>query len=274
MSTDLEARLREALHVDAQRARLVNPQSPPARDVVSISEAPPRSRSGRRLVALAAAIALIVGAGVVIFQDARDRTGDVTTSPGPPTPSSSPATIAPESFVFFDGEVSGSAAAPWEVVGYGQALTLGQDVEDGRLQIGTDPYPGTTGCETGLFFYDAAALARAIRSDPDLEATAPERVSIGGIEGMAMDVTLAPEATTCPDIGSTLVLAGFDGDFWTRRLSLDQGSRARLYLVDMPEASTTRILAIAVVAPESRFDAVTEAAAPIIESIEFHPRGS
>ena len=44
----------------------------------------------------------------------------------------------------------------------------------------------------------------------------------------------------------------------------------RLYLIDLPEGSATRILAIAVVAPEARFEAVLEAAAPIIESIEFH----
>ena len=30
MTTDLEQRLREALHEDAQRARLVNPDGPPA----------------------------------------------------------------------------------------------------------------------------------------------------------------------------------------------------------------------------------------------------
>jgi hypothetical protein len=44
----------------------------------------------------------------------------------------------------------------------------------------------------------------------------------------------------------------------------------RLYLVDAPEGSSIRILAIAVQAPEARFAQVLEAAAPIIDSIEFH----
>ena len=47
----------------------------------------------------------------------------------------------------------------------------------------------------------------------------------------------------------------------------------RLYLLDLPEGSATRILAIAIVAPEARFEDVIEAAAPIIESIEFHTEG-
>jgi hypothetical protein len=44
----------------------------------------------------------------------------------------------------------------------------------------------------------------------------------------------------------------------------------RLYLVDLPEGSASRIMAIAVVAPEARFDSVLEAATPIIDSIQFH----
>jgi hypothetical protein len=43
----------------------------------------------------------------------------------------------------------------------------------------------------------------------------------------------------------------------------------RLYLIDMPEGSSMRILAIAIVAPEARFDAVIEAATPVMDSIEF-----
>jgi hypothetical protein len=44
----------------------------------------------------------------------------------------------------------------------------------------------------------------------------------------------------------------------------------RLYLIDLPEGSTGSILAIAIVASETRFEAVIEAATPIIESIAFH----
>ena len=47
------------------------------------------------------------------------------------------------------------------------------------------------------------------------------------------------------------------------------GEWMRLYLFDIPEGSSVRILVIAVVAPESSFARAVEAAAPIIESIEF-----
>jgi hypothetical protein len=48
------------------------------------------------------------------------------------------------------------------------------------------------------------------------------------------------------------------------------GEWMRLYLFDVPEGSSMRILAIAIVAPESRFERVVEAAAPVVDSIEFH----
>jgi hypothetical protein len=81
-----------------------------------------------------------------------------------------------------------------------------------------------------------------------------------------MDVTAAPGASVCG--GSPLVL-GHDNDA-EYGLSLANGSRMHLYLVDVPDGSTTRLVAIAAVAPEARFDDVMAAAAPVIESIQFH----
>ena len=43
----------------------------------------------------------------------------------------------------------------------------------------------------------------------------------------------------------------------------------RLYLFDAPEGSSIRILAITIIAPESRFESVVKAAAPVVESVEF-----
>jgi hypothetical protein len=43
----------------------------------------------------------------------------------------------------------------------------------------------------------------------------------------------------------------------------------RLYLLDLPEGSSARILALAISAPETRFESVLEAAAPILVSFEF-----
>ena len=48
------------------------------------------------------------------------------------------------------------------------------------------------------------------------------------------------------------------------------GERMRLYLVDMPEESSMRTMAIAITAPESRFERAVETAAPIVDSLEFH----
>lgn len=44
----------------------------------------------------------------------------------------------------------------------------------------------------------------------------------------------------------------------------------RLHLLDAPEGSSMGILAIAIEAPESRFDDVVADATPVLESIEFH----
>jgi hypothetical protein len=94
------------------------------------------------------------------------------------------------------------------------------------------------------------------------------------VEGLQIDVVQAPGATTCADAGSgsTLVLTKP-----TRLISafsdsqvLGRQERMRLYLIDLPEGSTGSILAIAIVASETRFEAVIEAATPIIESIAFH----
>ena len=54
--------------------------------------------------------------------------------------------------------------------------------------------------------------------------------------------------------------------------SLQPGRHLRLYLVDLPEGMSVETLAITVLAPEERFEEFIDETAPIIESIEFHPR--
>lgn len=175
---------------------------------------------------------------------------------------------------FFDGEVTVSDGAPWEVSPFfGSALTLNGHSGGDRLELAGDPLPVATGCKQGPAPADANALARSIQSDPDLVATAPVEVGVGGAAGLQMDVTLAAGQTVCDMHGSPQVLTPDNDGHW-RGTALDHGSRMRLYLVDLPEGSTTRILAIAIVAPEARFEDMIEAAAPIIESIEFHRQGS
>ena len=99
MSSDLEQRLREALHDDAARARLVNPDRPADPDERSLPGAQHPARSPRRLVAAAAAIVLIAAAGAVVwFNNARDRDVGVTTAPDPDstTVTTESATTTPE----------------------------------------------------------------------------------------------------------------------------------------------------------------------------------
>src|SRR6187551_2160889 len=82
MTTDLERRLRVALHADAARARLANPNRPPTAEMMLLlSNSPRRARSGRRLAAVAATVALTAAAGVVLVHNGRERAPDVTTSP-------------------------------------------------------------------------------------------------------------------------------------------------------------------------------------------------
>ena len=44
----------------------------------------------------------------------------------------------------------------------------------------------------------------------------------------------------------------------------------RLYVLDLPEGMSARILAIAIRRSDSDFERVVKAAAPVLDSIEFH----
>jgi hypothetical protein len=80
MTTELEQRLREALQEDAQRAQLVNPDGPPAPEARQLALDQPRRPSARKVVAAAAAVALLAAvAGVAVTQDG-DGGPDVTAS--------------------------------------------------------------------------------------------------------------------------------------------------------------------------------------------------
>ena len=169
------------------------------------------------------------------------------------------------------GEVTFAATSPWRTRLEGPTSMnfefgcRGTGFCSDNVVVVADP-PVMTGCEAGPAPADADALARSIRSNPDLESTSPVAVSVGGIDALRMDVVAAPGAEVCDTL---LVLTG---------ASLRPTDRMRLYLVDLPGGSA-RVLAIAVIArdpydevdvSQQDFEQLVEAATPIVESIEFH----
>jgi hypothetical protein len=180
----------------------------------------------------------------------------------------------PVSYAFFDGLVTFAAADPWHVGFERFAMELGDQSSDAVIFV-TDPRASGVGCGVSPAPVDADALGRSLRSDPDLEATAPAAVTIDGGDALQMDLAPAPGASVCDGATPVLRLSDASGQGSDRRsANLDPGSRMRLYLVDLPRGSASRVVAIAVVAPEARFDSVLEAATPIIDSIEIESGGN
>jgi hypothetical protein len=197
---------------------------------------------------------------------------------------------------FFDGEVTMHAAHPWVYHDYARFFRLipqgpgVQPTTDGgerhdwdQLVPMADPELVGTACQTGPAPAAAAALAESIRSDPGLEATAPVAVSAGGAQGLMMDVVIAAGASVCVNVtesGDRTDQPGVLYPVWDMRSFSNAGNGhasghasgewMRLYLFDVPEGSSMRILAIAIVAPESSFERAVEAAAPVVDSVEFH----
>jgi hypothetical protein len=172
----------------------------------------------------------------------------------------------PVPYSFLDGEVTFAAAPPWSYTNHDRTSTTlggvgrGSAVQFTMFTIVADPRTAT-GCEAGPPAADVDALVRSIRSNPDLEATAPVAVSVGGIDAVGMDV-VAPGRL---EVGECVPMV-------LERLWVGQDGRMRLYLLDLPEGMSARILAIAISALESEFEHVVEAAAPILDSFEFHTR--
>jgi hypothetical protein len=111
---------------------------------------------------------------------------------------------------------------------------------------------------------NAAEITQQLIADPDFETTAPVSARVGGVEAVSIDVSLAPGGEPC-GVGMIEISR------WVHTIGWDPGWRLRLYLVDLPEGMSVETLAITVVAPDDRFDAVIAETAPIIDSIEFHP---
>jgi hypothetical protein len=171
--------------------------------------------------------------------------------------------------IFEDGLVTLHAPHPWRIPWMNYwGLMVDQGTSHDRIHLLADPLPVGVGCEAGPPAADAEALAGIIRSDPDLETTEPVAVSLGGAEALTMDVVAATGASFCDYFPAPLVVSSATEQL-PASMDLAPGNRMRLYMLDLPEGLPARLLAIAVIAPEERFDAVLEAAEPILESIEF-----
>jgi hypothetical protein len=172
----------------------------------------------------------------------------------------------PVPYRILDGEVTFAAAPPWSTTSQERTSTIlggvgrGSAVQFTMFMVTADPRTGA-GCEVGPPAADADALARSIRSNPDLEATAPVVVSVGGIDAVRTDV-VAPGRLEVGDCAPT-ALEG---------VSVGTENPTRLYLLDLPEGMSARILVIAISALDSEFERVVEAAAPVVDSFEFHTR--
>jgi hypothetical protein len=175
----------------------------------------------------------------------------------------------------FDGEVTLYVAHPWvsrsgsgsiKLIpeGPGVAPTTDGGERNGwdRLLIMADPARTGTGCPTGPGPADAQALAESIRSDPDLEATAPVALGAGRAEGLMMDVVRA--------VGGSAGCDGLlgNGEPSEQGVSFATGGPVRLYLFDAPEGQSMRILGIAIAVPEWRFERAVVSAGAI--GVEFH----
>jgi hypothetical protein len=200
-------------------------------------------------------------------------------------------------YSIFDGEVTLLAAHPWvfgnivgwlipEGPGVGPTTDGGERRDWDHLVLMADIRQVAADCQTGPVPVDAEALAESIRSYPDLEATAPVAVNVGGTEALMMDVKMAAGAGICVttdpggDIDSGVLSLLLDLDSYSIHVPANAASGVatgfatgdwmRLYLFDAPEGSSMRILTIAIIAPEASFERAVEAAAPVVESVEIH----
>jgi len=203
-------------------------------------------------------------------------------------------------YKYLGGQVTLRAAHPWVMSnsdgngfgrltpeGPGVAPTTdgGQRTEWDELFIMGDPehVPFDEGCLSGTTAVDATSLADSIRSDPSLETTAPAAVTVGGANGVMMNVRRFSGASLCASVNED----GSFTDHWPVLYPIfsqasernefnghysyqSTGEWMKLYLLDAPEGASLQVLAIAIAAPRTTFDRAVEAAAPVLDSIEFH----
>jgi hypothetical protein len=157
---------------------------------------------------------------------------------------------------FLDGEVTVSAAPPWNADPYPApaVLTIGH----GRraFVLAADPFAVETGCDQGPAPVDPQALVAAVLSDPAFASSGSVPVRLGGVTGTQVD---------------GVVTAHWDSAWaschpmWMTNASV---FRMRLYVLDHP-GKAARTLTVAIIAPEDDFDQVLEETRPMLDSLRF-----
>jgi hypothetical protein len=166
------------------------------------------------------------------------------------------------------GEVTFHADQPWESGNDSLDPRLfylpGPDDASIEILANANPLPEGPCYRYPLLPASAEALVQAIRSNPDLEVTVPVAERVGGIDALRMDVAPVPGASTCPNGGVPVVSTSNSG--WG---TMGPAELGRLYVLDLPGGSA-RTLVIMITASEAAFERAVEAAAPVVESFEFH----
>ncbi len=112
-----------------------------------------------------------------------------------------------------------------------------------------------------------AAFAAWLRTLPGLVVSTPTAVTIGGLNGVMVDLSIGPGREAPCDAGYyTFSFGGPENGGWSDRLRLKGSDRARYFLLDRGDGST---LVIAIDAPDPEWDVFSAEAMRIVESLEF-----
>ena len=110
-------------------------------------------------------------------------------------------------------------------------------------------------------------LTNWLRTLPGLVVSAPTEVTIGGLRGIAVDLSMAPGWTPTCDAGLyTFSLSGSDGGDWSSRLRLTDTNRARYILLDRGDGTS---LVIDIEAAAADWDAFLKDVQPVLDGLEF-----
>jgi len=231
-----------------------------------------RVRAGALGIAIAIAVAWL---GISAFRSTSTVPADhPTETPSLQADDPTAGSVAtPYRFVFVGGTVTLEAAdPPWTLLPlFDNTIEAGPGTSNrGYIRFLADPRPVGTGCEADPAAVDAESMAAIIGSDPDIRASAPVPVHIAGTDGLQMEVAAAPGASLCDQLGEPGLFKVGPSGSWGAYVGLNSRWRYRLYLLDAP--GPIRIMVIQVWAPDARFDALMEAAGPVLDSIQLHAR--